>query len=63
MTYFAKTLFTPAGIDLYARRRGGLSAGLLEQVRENMRNVEDDAFRKQAEQIFEIVHDWEKDES
>ncbi|OAP54726.1 hypothetical protein AYL99_11174 [Fonsecaea erecta] len=24
VTYFQKTLFTPAGIDIYARRRGGL---------------------------------------
>jgi hypothetical protein len=58
VTYFAKTLFTPAGIDVYARRKGGISDGLLERVKEAMRQVQDEAFGKLAGEIFEIKHEW-----
>jgi hypothetical protein len=58
VTFFAKTLFTPAGIDIYARRKGGLSEELLERIRAHMKQVDDAGFREQAEKIFEIRHDW-----
>lgn len=58
VTFFAKTLFTPAGIDVYARKKGGLSEELVGRIREEMRKVEDPGFRKQADEIFEIQHDW-----
>jgi hypothetical protein len=58
VTFFAKTLFTPAGIDIYARRKGGLSEALLESIKTAMRGVEDEGFREQAGKIFQIEHDW-----
>ncbi|KAL8690800.1 MAG: hypothetical protein Q9218_003849 [Villophora microphyllina] len=42
VTYFAKTLFTPAGVDVYSRRKEGLSEGSVEAViRELGRSVVD----------------------
>lgn len=57
VTFFEKTLFTPAGIDIYARQKGGLSAELIERIKAEMRKIHDPAFVVQAEQIFEIKHE------
>ena len=55
--WFQKTLFTPAGIDVLARAKQGLSEELLERIRGEMKKVEDGGFREQAEKIFKIKHD------
>lgn len=57
VTWFQKTLFTPMGIDIYARKKGGLSAGLLERIKAEMSKVGDDKFAKLTKDIFEIRHD------
>lgn len=57
VTYFAKTLFTPAGVDIYARKKEGLSAELLGKIRAEMGAVESVDVKKLAELIFEIRHD------
>lgn len=58
VTFFEKTLFTPAGIDIYARRRGGLSEDLIQRIRAEMKKIDDPGFQKQADEIFEIKHEW-----
>ncbi|KEF52511.1 uncharacterized protein A1O9_11353 [Exophiala aquamarina CBS 119918] len=58
VTYFAKTLFTPAGVDIYARRKGGLSEELLEQIKEEIRKVDSRDVKRLAELMFEIKHNW-----
>lgn len=60
VTFFAKTLFTPAGVDVYARRKGGLSRELVERVKREMARVAegDEAVRKLVGEVFEIQHDW-----
>jgi hypothetical protein len=57
VTYFAKTLFTPAGIDVYSREKGGLSGELLQLILEEMKKVEDANFKKMLKAIFAIKHD------
>lgn len=57
VTFFEKTLFTPAGIDIYARRKEGLSEALIRQVQAEMKRVDDLGFQKLADQIFRIKHD------
>lgn len=57
VTFFEKTLFTPAGIDVYARRQEGLSSELIQRVRAEMKKISDTAFQEQADQIFEIKHE------
>lgn len=58
VTFFEKTLFTPAGIDVYARRKGGLSEDLIQRIRNEMKKINDPGFQKQADEIFEIRHEW-----
>lgn len=58
VTFFEKTLFTPAGIDIYARRKGGLSEDLIQRIRAEMKKINDLGFQKQADEIFEIKHEW-----
>ena len=57
VTYFQKTLFTPAGIDVYAKVKGGFSEALLENIRREMKNHGDADFKKLADSIFKIRHD------
>ena len=62
VTMFAKTLFTPAGIDVYSRHRGGLQAATLEDIKKALAEVNDEDFRKMSAEIFEIkVDDARKD--
>lgn len=58
VTYFDKTLFTPAGIDIYANKRGGLSTRLIDEIRAEIDAIEDHEFKEQAAEIFAIKHNW-----
>ena len=54
VTYFAKTLFTPAGIDVYSRDPGGLGDEKVEQIKEALVKSEDEAVKKLADSLFEV---------
>ena len=54
VTYFAKTLFTPAGIDVYSRDEGGLGEEMVEHIKEALAKSEDDAVKKLADTLFEV---------
>lgn len=58
VTYFQKTLFTPAGIDIYARRHGGLSQDLLHRIKDEIRKTNDPKVARLAALIFPIHHNW-----
>ncbi|KAL9601284.1 MAG: hypothetical protein Q9179_002926 [Wetmoreana sp. 5 TL-2023] len=53
VTYFAKTLFTPAGIDVYSRRKEGVGDGVVEGIQEALGRSEDEGVRKLAGEVFE----------
>lgn len=57
VTYFAKTLFTPAGVDVYARRKGGLSDELLARITDEMKAVDHKDVKRLAGLVFPIRHD------
>ena len=57
VTYFAKTLFTPAGIDLYSRRKEGLSEETTNAVRKALQGMEYKDLTKLAGEIFEVERD------
>lgn len=57
VTYFAKTLFTPAGIDVYSRSENGLSEDLVAGIRNALSAVEDPDVKKLANEVFEIKRD------
>ncbi|KAI9795875.1 MAG: hypothetical protein M1835_005072 [Candelina submexicana] len=57
VTYFAKTLFTPAGIDIYARPQPKLSSEIVVQIRKALGELPDTGLQELAGSIFEIQHD------
>ncbi|KAL2047396.1 hypothetical protein N7G274_001417 [Stereocaulon virgatum] len=57
VTFFAKTLFTPAGIDIYSRRKEGLGESVLGAIIEALAKVEHESVRKLAGEIFEVRRD------
>lgn len=57
VTYFAKTLFTPAGVDVYSRRREGLQEETLQGIKTALAEIEDSEFQGLAKSLFEITTD------
>ena len=57
VTYFSKTLFTPAGIDVYSRKKQGLPEVFLPAVKEALAGIEHEPVQKLAEEIFEVKRD------
>jgi len=53
VTYFEKTLFTPAGLDIYARTAAGLPEGLVVEIKSGLRTI-GGAVAELADQIFEV---------
>ncbi|MCJ1414684.1 hypothetical protein MMC32_001011 [Xylographa parallela] len=56
VTYFAKSIFSPAGIDVYTRGEA-LDEALLERINEGLVAVEDEGFQKLVETMFEVKRD------
>lgn len=54
VTYFSKTLFTPAGIDVYSRNENGISKKCMEEIKAELLKIEDESVKKLAGEIFEI---------
>lgn len=62
VTMFAKTLFTPAGIDVYSQSHGGLQPATLKSIKEALSKSEDPDVRKMAATIFEITTDGTRED-
>ena len=57
VTYFAKTLFTPAGIDVYSREKSGVPEEVLEGIKASLGGIADAGVKKLAGEIFEVKRD------
>ena len=57
VTYFAKTMFTPAGIDVYARTKEGLSEGLVEVIKKALGKTEHEGVKGLVGGLFEVWRD------
>ncbi|KAF2162853.1 hypothetical protein M409DRAFT_57911 [Zasmidium cellare ATCC 36951] len=57
VTMFAKTLFTPAGIDVYSRDGKGVQDDTLGQIKSALSSIQDDEIQKMASTLFEIKRD------
>jgi hypothetical protein len=57
VTYFSKTLFTPAGLDIYSREKKGLSGPALEGIKESLAGLEAEELKKLVDEFFEVKHD------
>lgn len=55
VTYFAKTLFTPAGVDFYSRK-GSLAPETIENIKAGLAELGGDV-AKLASQVFEVKMD------
>ena len=57
VTYFAKTLFTPAGLDVYSKSPAGLQSGTLQQIKDALAASSTPGVKSLASEIFEIKMD------
>jgi hypothetical protein len=58
VTYFAKTLFTPAGIDIYSRDKEGLPQITIDRILQALKEFKVEEITKLANDIFQIPHDY-----
>ncbi|CAG7955840.1 unnamed protein product [Penicillium salamii] len=54
VTYFAKTLFTPAGVDVYSRNKEGLPGDVVEGILGALRGLGVKGITDLADSMFEI---------
>ena len=57
VSYFMKTLFTPAGIDILARSKEGLSGETVSHIKQALREVADRDVRELAGVLFEVTQE------
>jgi hypothetical protein len=57
VTMFAKTLFTPAGIDVYAQHYPGLKEETVADIKAALSRAGDEHVEKTTGKLFEIKHD------
>ncbi|RMZ83156.1 hypothetical protein DV738_g1172, partial [Chaetothyriales sp. CBS 135597] len=55
--WFAKTLFTPAGVDFLCRRREGVSDETLSMVHTQLSKLNDESLRLMVEGLFRVKQD------
>ncbi|KAI9746041.1 MAG: hypothetical protein M1818_000722 [Claussenomyces sp. TS43310] len=58
VTYFAKTLFTPSGVDVYSSRKEGLSQLMIEAIKQSLKAVDAEEVKKLAGEIFVVKSDY-----
>ncbi|KAJ6172733.1 hypothetical protein N7470_001800 [Penicillium chermesinum] len=56
VTYFAKTLFTPAGVDIYSRKKEGTAPAVVDQIIATLKDLGASDITDLANSIFEIPH-------
>lgn len=55
VTYFAKTLFTPAGIDIYSRNKEGLAQATIDDILKALKDFEVSDITALAESVFSVL--------
>lgn len=59
VTYFASTLFTPAGIDVISRSKQGISAETLSGIKAAFSKFDDENVKKLASELFAVRIDYQ----
>ena len=57
VTYFTATKFTNAGVSVYSRTKEGNPEAVMIDVLEGLRGIENEAVKKLAGEIFEVLRD------
>ncbi|KAF2725366.1 hypothetical protein K431DRAFT_281314 [Polychaeton citri CBS 116435] len=60
VTLFAKTLFTPQGVDIYSLSPQGVKAETLQGIKKALAGCEDGSVKKLAGELFEVAVDGER---
>ncbi|KAI9887228.1 MAG: hypothetical protein M1823_000976 [Watsoniomyces obsoletus] len=58
VTFFEKTFFTPAGLDIYSRDARGLSEECVDRIKEVLGGLKDGEVRNLAGSLFEVAMDF-----
>lgn len=61
VTMFAKTMFTPAGIDVYSKKKEGVQAETLDGIKKALSEIGDESVKKLAGEVFEVKRDDARD--
>lgn len=61
VTYFAKTLFTPAGVDLYSRNSRGLTEETVEAIKKALVGLGHEGLGEMAGDLFGVKMDGGRD--
>lgn len=54
VTFFAKTMFTPAGIDVYSRSKRGLNPLIVQKIENALSKVESEEIRELSKGLFSV---------
>ena len=54
VTYFSKTIFTPAGIDVYCRDSEGLKSETMVKISEALKKINVGSIQKLGNELFPI---------
>ena len=57
VTMFAKTLFTPAGVDVYSKDVAGLREETVDGIKKALQQIDDEGVKQLSGELFEIKHD------
>lgn len=57
VTMFAKTIFTPAGIDIYSQSSSGLQPQTVSSIQASLVAIADDSVKELADKLFEVTID------
>jgi hypothetical protein len=57
VTFFAKTLFSAAGVDIYSRANEGLPAQVVEAIKNELHSMNDPLMKVFAAEMFEVKKD------
>ena len=57
VTYFSKTAFTPAGVDIYFRRKDGPGEKVVENIKKALTDLNNPEINKLTENLFQVKHD------
>ena len=54
VSYFAKTIFTPVGLDILCKHEEGLSKEMVDEILNALKGAGDDGIQKLAGQMFKV---------
>lgn len=57
VTYFSQTAFTPAGVDVYSRKREGLEEEVVAEITEELKRMKRERVINLAVNVFEVAID------